>query len=223
MDPNNPNNTDLPNDQSPPPLAPDDPKPEDLTADALYGPSDQSALPADPNAASIENQLAGQTSANPGPEYNEMAVPAPDPIEPPTEPEFAPAPIDETQPDYYQPDEGALPPAPPADGTPPGGSLPPIPTQSKMPLIIIGVAVVIVLLAGIIFTVLLLGRRGSSTKKPTTAPIATEQPISCQDDPSIPGCTTVASPTPSPLPTPTEPHNTLSPQQCQLIYGGPCP
>lgn len=175
------------------------------------------------------------------------------PVDPPSEystdyedpPQDADSDAVDTQ--YYQPEDDTqvdpnavqLDPngAPPAAGT---SSLPPVPTKSKAPIFIIAIGVVLVL--GMIVGVMVFALRSRGTSGATASPVPVEEEIYCSDEPNNPDCIEkpleseepLASEEPieteepivtaTPLPTQSTPARpSLTPQRCQLLYGGPCP
>ncbi len=133
------------------------------------------------------------------------------------------------QPSYASPEE-----VQPVDQTEPamepgaGGGLPPIPSRSKMPFIILGAVVVIMVLALVVLLGLSRARSTKVVATPTPHASASDIPVTCEEDPQNPDCVQ-SSPSDSSGSFSPAPNNSggplpsLSPQKCQLLYGGPCP
>lgn len=179
-----------------------------------------------------DNTLAGSLQdapLNQGNFYQEAQIPQdtlPDPgMDQPQEP----APYEPyQQPQYDQPadQEPGLQPmaaeAPPETPETPASAagLPPIPKRSKLPIIIVGVAVVLLISAVAAF--FLLSRGGGDTRD---VPTPTEEPLTCEEDPENPDCietteepTSSGTSTPPPSASPTPGGTTRA---CELL--GTCP
>lgn len=129
-----------------------------------------------------ENQPTTDQIAEP---YDQGATPGYEPYQPETE--------EVPQPGYEQP--APLPAEAPVESS--GSNLPPIPKRSKLPILIMGLAVFLLIGAAAAYFVL---GRGGGDAEPSPAP--TEEPLTCEEDPENPDCIDV-EPTEEPTDEPT--------------------
>lgn len=219
--------------------------PSSATPEDTFSQAPQDTMATSQDMGSPADDMQGMPPAeNPAPEtstfYQQVPeIPLGQSYDQAPAPPAEPAPYEPYQPEVTQEQEplpAETPPPPPGLPLPPeqpaAGNLPPIPKRSKLPLILIGVALVLLVSAAGAYFILV---KGGGSKTP--APSPTEEPVTCDVDPENPNCTGPTAvpseaPTVSPvssgtftIPPGNSPSTSATPasttKACQLL--GTCP